>query len=64
MRAIHLHRITAALDREKLFGPTVDGKLVAVEPDLDNWEAGISQPIDLQLAKLAAPANGPVESST
>jgi hypothetical protein len=51
---INPHRITVALDRAKLFGPTADGKVGAVEPDLDNWEAGISQPTEQQLAKLAA----------
>jgi hypothetical protein len=58
---INPHRITAALDRAMLFGPTADAKVGAVQPDLDNWEAGISQPTDQQLARLAALANVPVE---
>lgn len=58
---INPHRITVALDRAKLFGPAADAKVGAVEPDLDNWEAGISQPTDQQLARLAAMANVPAE---
>lgn len=58
---INPHRITVALVRAKLFGPTADAKVGAVEPDLDNWEAGRSQPSGQQLAKLAALGNVPVE---
>lgn len=61
MNGVNPHRITVALDRAKLFGPTADAKLGAVEPDLDHWEAGTAQPTDQQLAKLAAMANVPVE---
>jgi hypothetical protein len=57
MTPINPHRITIALDRAKLFGPTADAKLGAVEPDLDNWEAGRSQPTAAQLEKLARLAN-------
>lgn len=51
------HRITVALDRAGLFGPSADAKLGAVEPDLDNWEAGRSQPSRAQLERLARMAN-------
>lgn len=61
---INPHRITVALDRAGLFGPTADAKLGAVEPDLDNWEAGKSQPSEAQLARLARMANVPVEFFT
>jgi transcriptional regulator with XRE-family HTH domain len=60
MTAINPHRITIALDRAKLFGPTADAKVGAVEPDLDNWEAGRSQPTPAQLEKLARLANVPL----
>jgi len=58
---INPHRITIALDRAKLFGPSADAKLDAVEPDLDNWEAGRSRPSESQLAKLGRLANLPRE---
>jgi DNA-binding transcriptional regulator YiaG len=58
---VNPHRITVALDRAKLFGPTADAKLGAVEPDLDNWEAGKSQPTRTQLEKLSLLANVPIE---
>lgn len=57
---VNPHRITVALDRAKLFGPTADAKLGAVEPELDEWEAGRRQPTAAQLSKLAALANLPV----
>lgn len=57
---VNPHRITVALDRAKLFGPSADAKLGAVEPDLDNWEAGLYEPSPAQLAKLARVANVPV----
>lgn len=57
---INPHRITVALDRAKLFGPTADAKVGAVEPDLDNWEAGRSVPAHSQLIKLAQLANVPM----
>lgn len=53
------HRITVALDRAGLNGPTADAKLDAVEPDLDNWEAGLYGPKPAQLAKLARLADVP-----
>ena len=55
------HRITVALDRAGLVGPTADAKLDAVEPDLDMWEAGKATPSDAQLRKLARLANVPVD---
>jgi hypothetical protein len=58
---INRHRITIALNRANLYGPTADAKLGAVEPDLDMWEAGKSQPTDAQLRRLAAMANVPLE---
>lgn len=58
---INPHRITVALDRAGLFGPTADAKLGAVEPALDEWEAGRAVPSPAQLAKLARMANVPVE---
>lgn len=58
---INPHRITVALDRAKLFGPSADAKLGAVEPALDDWEAGRAVPSPAQLAKLARMANVPVE---
>jgi hypothetical protein len=58
---INPHRITVALDRAKLVGPTADAKLGAVEPDLDMWEAGRATPSDAQLRKLARMANVPLE---
>lgn len=61
---VNPHRITVALNRAKLFGPTADAKLGAVEPDLDNWEASVSQPTAAQLEKLARLANVPVEFFT
>ena len=59
MIGINPHRITVALDRAKLVGPTADAKLGAQEPDLDMWEAGRAQPSDPQLRKLARMANVP-----
>jgi transcriptional regulator with XRE-family HTH domain len=50
---INPHRITVGLDLAKLFGKTADRKLGAVEPDLDDWEAGRSVPTPAQLRKLA-----------
>lgn len=43
-----------------MFGPGADAKLGAREPDLDNWEAGRSEPSVAQLAKLGRMANVPV----
>lgn len=63
-RAVNPHRITVALDRAGLFGPNADAKLGAVEPDLDNWEAGLYEPSPAQLAKLAQLANVPVSFFT
>lgn len=64
MTRINPHRITVALNRAGLYGPTADAKLSAVEPDLDNWEAGKAHPSDAQLVKLARMANVPVEFFT
>lgn len=54
---VNPHRITVALDRAKLFGPTADAKVGAREPDLDDWEAGRKQPTEAQLEKLGQLAN-------
>lgn len=58
---VNPHRITVALDRAGLQGPTADAKLGAVEPALDRWEAGREQPTAAQLERLAAMANVPIE---
>lgn len=49
---VNPHRITVALDRAKLVGPTADAKLGAREPDLDEWEAGRRRPTEEQLELL------------
>jgi hypothetical protein len=59
--SVNPHRITVALNRAKLFGPSADGKLGAVEPDLDEWEAGRRQPSAAQLKRLSLMANVPLE---
>lgn len=58
---VNPHRITVALNRAKLEGPTADAKLGAVEPALDRWEAGLEQPTQAQLERLAGMANVPFE---
>lgn len=54
---VNPHRITVALDRAKLFGPSADAKLGAQVPDLDDWEAGRKVPSAAQLEKLSRLAN-------
>lgn len=53
---VNPHRVTVALDRAGLVGPSADARLGAVVPDLDDWEAGRSQPSPAQLGKLAVMA--------
>lgn len=54
---VNPHRITVALDRAKLFGPSADAKLGAHEPDLDDWEAGRKVPSAAQVERLSRLAN-------
>lgn len=46
-------RITQALDGAGLFGPEVDVACGAVEPAVDEWEAGVRYPTFEQLLLLA-----------
>lgn len=52
--ALSPYRITDALDAEDLYGPEVDIACGAVEPAVDEWEAGNRYPSFEQLIALAA----------
>lgn len=55
-------RITLALDARGLYGPEVDISCGAVEPAVDNWEAGIEVPTAEQVKLLAALTGYPIRS--
>lgn len=54
-------RISFALNARQLYGPEVDAACLAAEPDVDNWEAGISTPSPEQVRALAQLTAYPVE---
>jgi hypothetical protein len=58
---INPRRITVALDRAGLVGPTADAKVGAQEPALDMWEAGQAVPTRAQLERLAELSRIPVD---
>jgi hypothetical protein len=51
---INPHRITVALNHAGLYGKTADAKVHAVEPELDDWEAGRAVPNPKQLRALCS----------
>lgn len=53
-------RITLALDVRGLEGPEVDIACGAAEPDVDDWELGVSTPTPDQVVKLAELTGYPV----
>jgi hypothetical protein len=53
------HRITLALDARGLYGPDVDLECGALEPAVDEWEAGTRYPTWEQLLKLARLCQAP-----
>lgn len=57
-------RITAALDAQDLYGPEVDVACLAVEPAVDQWEAGEAAPTWEQLVALSELAGCTVEFFT
>jgi hypothetical protein len=53
-------RITIALDACNLYGPDVDAACGGAEPDVDEWELGVSVPSRRQVELLAALCRMPV----
>lgn len=47
------NHITCALDMCELYGPEVDEKCLAKEPDVDMWEAGVLYPSWEQIVALS-----------
>lgn len=54
-------RISAALDLRELYGPDVDTACGAAEPDVDEWELGISVPTREQVRLLAKLTDFPIK---